>query len=95
VVNADNGHLVTMAPTGYGTGAIAFDAARGLIDAANGDGGGTLTIIHQHATDSYNVVANLPTTRRARVLAVNPTSGEVYLVTDAGKSGLAVLVVDH
>jgi hypothetical protein len=95
VVNADNGHRVAMASTGYRTGAIEFDAARGLIYAANGDGGGTLTIIHQHATDSYDVVAHLPTTPRARVLAVNPTSGEVYLVTDAGKSGLAVLQVDH
>jgi hypothetical protein len=95
MVNADNGHLVSIAPTGYGTGAIEFDAARGLICAAKGDGGGTLTIIHQHATDSYDVVARLPTTRRARVLAGNPTSGEVYLVTDAGESGLAVPVVDH
>jgi DNA-binding beta-propeller fold protein YncE len=95
VVNADTGQLVTRTPTGFGTGVIEFDSARGLIYAANGDGGGTLTIIHRHVTDSYDVVANLPTTRRARVLAVNPVSGEVYVVTDSGKSGLSVLVVDH
>lgn len=95
VLNADNGHLVTVVPTGFGTGVVEFDAARGLIYAANGGYGGTLTIIHQHVTDSYDVVANLPTTSRTRVLAVNPVSGEVYLVTSGGESPLTVLVVDH
>ena len=95
VVNADTGQMVTKTPTGYGTGVVEFDAARGLIFAANGDGGGTLTIIRQHVIDNYEVVQNVLTSRHARVLAVNPGSGEVYVVTDSGESGLAVLVVGH
>jgi DNA-binding beta-propeller fold protein YncE len=95
VVNADSGHLVANVPTGPGTGVIEFDGNHGLIFAANGGSGGTLTIIRQHVVDSYEVVANLPTARRARVLAVNSVSGEIYVVTDAGNSALDVLVVGH
>jgi len=43
---------------------------------------GSLTIIRQHLTDSYAVIQELPTQARARTLAVNPDSGEVYLVTN-------------
>jgi hypothetical protein len=43
---------------------------------------GSLTVIRQHVTDTYSVIQNLPTQQRARTLAVNPSSGEVYLVTD-------------
>lgn len=93
VVNADTGQVVTKTPTGVGTGVVEFDSARNLIYAANGSG--TLTIIRQHVTDSYQVVQNLSTSRRARVLAVDPSTGEVYVVTDSGESGLAVLVVGH
>lgn len=93
VVNADTGQIVTKTPTGVGTGVVEFDSARNLIYAANGSG--TLTIIRQHVTDSYQVVQNLSTSRRARVLAVDPVTGEVYVVTDSAESGLAVLVVGH
>ena len=56
---------------------------RGLIYSANGGGYGSLTIIQQDAnTDSYAVIQNLPTLARARTLAVDPSSGVVYLVTD-------------
>jgi DNA-binding beta-propeller fold protein YncE len=32
-------------------------------------------------TDSYSVVQNLPTLQEARTLAINPSTGEIYLVT--------------
>jgi len=51
--------------------------------------------IRYHVIDKYEVVQNLPTAPRARVLAVDPITGEVYIVTDSAKSGLAVLVVGH
>jgi len=82
VLNADTGEQVASLPTGPGTDAIAYDANRGLIYAANGGGAGSLTVIRQSVTDSYAVIQNLPTLRRARTLAVNPATGEVYLVTD-------------
>jgi DNA-binding beta-propeller fold protein YncE len=82
VVNALTGEVVTSLPTGPGTDAVGFDPDRGLIYTANGGANGSLTVIRQDVTDSYAVIQNLPTRQRARTLAVNPASGEVYLVTD-------------
>jgi DNA-binding beta-propeller fold protein YncE len=82
VVNATDGQVVTTLPIGAGTDAVGYDASRGLIYASNGGGVGSLTIIRQHQTDSYAVIQELPTRARARTLAVNPASGEVYLVTN-------------
>jgi DNA-binding beta-propeller fold protein YncE len=87
VVNADTGQVMTTVPTGSGTGVIAYDAPRELIFAANGDVGGSLTVIQRDVTDTYNVVQTLPTTNRARVLAVNPSTGDVYLASDAAQTG--------
>ena len=85
VVDSGTGAEITTVPTHPGTTMIDYDPNRSLIFAASGDLGGTLTVIHEHVTDSFNVVQNLPTTYRAQVLAVNPVGGEVYLVTDAGQ----------
>jgi hypothetical protein len=82
VLNAGTGEVVTSLPTGPGTDAIGFDANHGLIYSANGGANGSLTIIRQDVADSYAVVQVLPTRQRARTMAVNPVSGEVYLVTD-------------
>jgi len=82
VLNGSTGELVTSLPIGPGVDAVGYDAEHGLIYTANGDAQGSLTIIRQDVTDSYNVIQILPTRDRARTLAVNPSSGEVYLVTD-------------
>jgi DNA-binding beta-propeller fold protein YncE len=82
VLNAATGELVASLPTGPGTDAIGYDQGRGLIYTANGGADGSLTVIHQDVTDTYAVIQILPTRRRARTLAVNPVTGEVYLVTD-------------
>jgi len=82
VLNASSGEVVATLPIGAGTDAIGYDPNHGLIYASNGGGVGSLTIIRQHLTDSYAVIQELPTQARARTLAVNPDSGEVYLVTN-------------
>jgi hypothetical protein len=62
---------------------VGYDPDRNLIFSANGTGYGSLTIIQQDPnTDSYAVVQNLATSARARTLAVDPSTGLVYLVTD-------------
>jgi len=80
-LNTGTGEIVTTLPTGPGTDAIGYDPQRGLIYTSNGGGLGSVTIIRQTVTDSYAVIQELPTKQRARTLAVNPTNGEVYLVT--------------
>lgn len=82
VLNADNGNLIATLPIGSDVDAIGYDAKNGLIYSANGGADGSLTIIRQDIADSYAVVQTLPTRQRARTLAVNPDTGQVYLVTD-------------
>jgi YVTN family beta-propeller protein len=82
VLNAQTGQIVTTLPIGAGTDAVGYDKDRGLIYTSNGGGVGSLTIIRRNLTDSYAVIQELPTQARARTLAVNPVTGEVYLVTN-------------
>ena len=82
VLNSVTGEPVATLPIGPGADAIGYDPGRGLLYTANGDGDGSLTVMRQHVTDTYSVIQNLPTLQRARTLAVNPATGEVYLVTD-------------
>lgn len=83
VLDPSNGHTVTTLTTGPGDDVIGYDPEHELIYSANGGGYGSLTIIQQDAnTDSYAVIQNLPTLARARTLAVDPSTGAVYLVTD-------------
>jgi hypothetical protein len=77
------GEPVASLTTGPGTDAITYDQSRGLIFSANGGGYGSLTVIRQDATtDTYAVIQDLPTQERARTLAVDSSTGAVYLVTD-------------
>jgi DNA-binding beta-propeller fold protein YncE len=82
VLNAGTGETITSLPIGPGTDGVAYDAARGMIYAASGGAQGSLIIIHQNVTDTYAEIQNLPTRQRARTVAVNPDTGQVYLVTD-------------
>jgi DNA-binding beta-propeller fold protein YncE len=83
VLDGNTGALIVSLTTGPGDAVVAYDRDRGMIFVANGAGYGSLTIISQDATtDSYAVIQNLPTQERARTLAVDSATGEVYLVTD-------------
>jgi DNA-binding beta-propeller fold protein YncE len=82
VLDANSGDQVAYLPIGPGADSIGYDPARNLIYTANGGAQGSITIIRQSVTDTYAVIQNLPTRRRARTLAVNSVTGEVYLVTD-------------
>ena len=80
VLNADNGSQIAALSITGSADALAFDADRNLLYAANGNG--MLSIVREHVTDSYSVIQELPTRQQARTLAVNPVNGEVYLVTN-------------
>jgi len=83
VLDAANGRVVTTLTTGPGDDVIGYDAEHELIYSANGAGYGSLTIVQQDAnTDSYAVIQNLSTLARARTLAVDSSTGLVYVVTD-------------
>ena len=81
VIDPERAVVIASLPIGPGPDAIAYDANRGLIFTSNGAGDGSLTIIRQDVTDTYSVIQTLPTRQHARTLAVDPSSGNVYLTT--------------
>lgn len=81
VIDPQRAAVIATLPIGPGPDAISYDADRGLIFSANGAGDGSLTIIRQDVTDTYSVIQTLPTRQHARTLAVDPSSGNVYLTS--------------
>ena len=79
VVNADTGQVVTTLPTGAGTDAAGFDPETGYAFSSNGEG--TLTVIHEDSPDKFSVVENVATQARARTMALDTKTHQVYLVT--------------
>jgi len=79
VVNADTGAVVTTVLTGAGTDAAGFDPETGYAFSSNGDG--TLTVVHEDSPDKFSVVENVPTIRRARTMALDGKTHQVYTVT--------------
>jgi DNA-binding beta-propeller fold protein YncE len=82
VLSTDRNRTLASLTIGPGVDAIAFDKPRGLIFTANGGGYGSVTVIRQNLSDDYTVIQNLPTMERARTLALDQSTGQVYLVTD-------------
>jgi len=85
VIDATNGKVVAQVPIGDGCDGTAFDPSTKTIYSSNGEG--TLTVIREVSKDKYEVVANVPTKRGARTLAVDTKSNTIYLPTaDFGAS---------
>ncbi len=79
VTDAISGKQVAKVTIGEGPDAAAFDAERGIVYSSNGEG--TLTVVRQESADSYRVAASVATKKGARTMALDSSSGKVYLVT--------------
>ena len=79
ISDATAGKLITTVPIGAGVDAAAFDPGTQLAFSSNGDG--TLTVVHEDAPDKFTVIANVPTRRGARTMALDERTHRVYLVT--------------
>jgi YVTN family beta-propeller protein len=79
VLDADNGHVVSVLPIGERVDGVAFDAPLQLVFSSNGDG--TLTVIHEDGPNRFTVLQNAATQVGARTLALDEASGSVYLPT--------------
>jgi len=93
VVNADTGAIVASLPIGLGSDAVAYDPARHRVFSSNGSG--TLSVIAQNSPDSYAAPVELPTTRGARTMAVDPKSGRIFLVAADYKEDASVPVTSR
>ena len=79
VVNADTGVVVTTLPIGQGTDAAGFDPETGFAFSSNGEG--TLTVIHEDSPDKFSVVDTVATQLRARTMALDTKTHQVFTVT--------------
>ncbi|HEX7359038.1 MAG TPA: YncE family protein [Bryobacteraceae bacterium] len=78
VVDTDTGKVIAHLPTGPGTDAARFDAARKLAFASNG-GNGTLTVIGEQSPNRFSVLENVRTERGARTMALDTKTNRIYL----------------
>jgi DNA-binding beta-propeller fold protein YncE len=81
VMDCDTGKVIATPPIGDGPDAATFDPKLGLAFSSNGGGDGTLTIVHETDPNTFDVVANVPTQKGARTMALDTSTGRVYLVT--------------
>jgi DNA-binding beta-propeller fold protein YncE len=78
VIDSENGKPIASVPIGDGPDATRYDAQRGLVFSSNGRSG-TLTVVREQTPDRYQVVANVPTQKSARTMALDDATGRVYL----------------
>jgi len=90
VMNADTGQLITTLPIGDHVDATAFDPETKLIFNSNGEG--SVTVIHQDGADKYSAVATVKTLPRAKTMALDPKTHQLFLST-AESGQFEVLVV--
>jgi DNA-binding beta-propeller fold protein YncE len=79
VTDAQSGKQVAAIPIGLRPDAAIYDARRAIVYSSNGEG--TLSVIHQDTPDHYTVIQTLATQRGARTMALDPDTGNVYLVS--------------
>jgi len=80
VVNADTGKVIATPAIGEGVDANAFDPGTAFAFSSNGESA-TLTVVHEDSPDKFTVVEDVPTKPRARTMALDPKTHEVFLVT--------------
>ena len=80
-VDGNTGKVITTLPIGPGVDALEFDETTRLIYVSSGGDGGSLSIFHEDAPDTYSLVEKITTEPNARTLAVDHKIGRVYLPT--------------
>lgn len=77
VLNPDSGKIVTTFPIGAGVDAIWFDASNKNVLASSSDE--TLTVAHLDSADHLSLVQTLKTPARARTMALDPKTHNIYV----------------
>ncbi|MFZ0320364.1 MAG: hypothetical protein WAL56_14675 [Candidatus Sulfotelmatobacter sp.] len=92
VLNADTGQVITTLPIGDHVDATAFDSDTRLIFNSNGEG--TITVIHEDSPEKYSAVETVKTLPKAKTMALDPKTHELFLPTMEGRQ-FEVLVVSN
>ena len=94
VVDAKTGKAVATPAIGQGPDAARFDPKLQLAFSSNGEG--TLTVVRENSPDSYAVIQTLKTKRGARTMALDQSTGKIYLATaDFGPRPAATSAQPH
>ena len=96
VMDTDSGRVVQTLAIGNGVDAAAYDQQAGLVFTSNGEG--NISVIRQQGPDKYTSLANVPTQKGARTMALDPGRHVLYTVANAaadasGKPGAFELIV--
>ena len=79
VLDSESGRVVAVVAIGDRCDGVAFDEALQNIVTTNGDG--TLSVIHEDSPQRFRKVADVPTQRGARTVALDPVTHRVYSCT--------------
>lgn len=79
VLDADSGRVITTLPIGDHVDATVFDAEKKLIFNSNGEG--TITVVAQKGPNDYAVVQTVKTAPRAKTMAFDPKTHQLFLST--------------
>ena len=80
VTDSKTGKQVAVLSIGQGVDGAVFDPSRGNVVTSNGSAG-TFTVIHQDSPTKYTVVANMPTAKGARTIAIDPKTHHLFTCT--------------
>jgi len=90
VLDSDSGKVIASLPIGDHVDATAFDPDSQLIFFSNGEG--SISVIHQDSPDKYSVVDTVKTLPRAKTMALDPKTHQLFLSTaEAGQFEVLVL----
>ncbi len=76
VIDVKKHQVVTTIPIGAGVDAVVYDSKNQLLVCSNGDG--TATVIRQTSADAYKVAQTLPTSYKAKTMAMDKHTGKLY-----------------
>jgi YVTN family beta-propeller protein len=79
ILDATNGKLVDSIGIGDGCDGVAFDNSTKNIFTSNGEG--TMSVIHETSANKFEKIADVPTKRSARTIAVDEKTHYVFLPT--------------
>lgn len=79
IMDADTGKVLATPAIGSGVDATAFDPGTQLAFSSNGEG--SLTVVHEDSPTMFTPVANIPTRRGARTMALDTKTHRIFLVT--------------
>ena len=77
VTDAETGKVIANLPIGEKADGEGFDPESKCAFSSNGDA--TMTVVKEDENDQYSVVANVPTQKGARTIAVNKKTHHIYL----------------